>query len=56
MFKMNRSRTLLLLVVVPALFFAESLFAESKIPSLGYTGAPADHGGQNCSTCHTGFP
>ncbi len=54
MFKMSRLRTLLLLVVVPALFFAESLFAESKIPSLGYTGAPTDHGGQNCSTCHTG--
>jgi len=51
---MNRLRTLLLLVVVPALFFAESLFAESKTPSLGYTGAPTDHGGQNCSTCHTG--
>jgi uncharacterized protein (TIGR03437 family) len=56
MFKMTRLRTLLLLVAVPALFLAESLFAETKIPSLGYTGAPADHGGQNCSTCHTGFP
>jgi uncharacterized protein (TIGR03437 family) len=56
MLRMSRLRTLLLLVVVPALFFAESLFAESKIPSLGYTGAPTDHGGQNCSTCHTGLP
>ncbi len=54
MFEMSRLPTLPLLVVVPALFFAESLFAESKIPSLGYTGAPTDHGGQNCSTCHTG--
>lgn len=56
MFEMSRMRTLLLLVVVPALFFAECLFAESKTPSLGYTGAPTDHGGQNCSTCHTGSP
>jgi uncharacterized protein (TIGR03437 family) len=56
MFEMSRLRTLLLPVVVPALFFAESLFAETKTPSLGYTGAPTDHGGQNCSTCHTGNP
>lgn len=56
MFEMSRSRLLPLLVVVPALFFIESLFAESQTPSLGYTGAPTDHGGQNCSTCHTGNP
>lgn len=56
MFEMSRLRTLLLPVVVPALFCAGSLFAETKTPSLGYTGAPADHGGQNCSTCHTGNP
>jgi len=31
-----------------------AVFAESATPSLGYTGAPTDHGGQNCSTCHTG--
>ena len=31
-----------------------SVFAESVSPSIGYTGAPADHGGANCSTCHTG--
>src|ERR1700722_12105394 len=42
------------LIVVPALFFAAGLFADSKTPPLGYTGAPTDHGGQNCSTCHTG--
>jgi uncharacterized protein (TIGR03437 family) len=41
-------RSLLLLAAAPAF-----LFAESKTPSLGYTGAPADHGGQNCSTCHS---
>ncbi|MGA2877662.1 MAG: choice-of-anchor V domain-containing protein [Bryobacteraceae bacterium] len=33
-----------------------AIFAESVTPSLGYTGAPTDHGGQNCSTCHTGNP
>jgi uncharacterized protein (TIGR03437 family) len=27
--------------------------AETKTPSLGYTGAPTDHGGKNCSTCHS---
>jgi uncharacterized protein (TIGR03437 family) len=43
-------RLLLLLAVVPAF-----LFAESKTPSLGYTGAPADHGGQDCSTCHNSY-
>lgn len=32
------------------------LFAESVMPSLGYTGAPADHNGQNCSTCHNTSP
>ena len=31
------------------------VFAESVTPSLGYTGAPSDHGGQNCITCHTGL-
>lgn len=33
-----------------------ALLAETLTPSLGYTGAPTDHGGQNCSTCHTGLP
>jgi uncharacterized protein (TIGR03437 family) len=31
------------------------VFAESPTPSLGYTGAPSDHGGQDCSTCHNSF-
>ncbi len=51
---MSRFVTLPILIVVPALFFAASLFADSKTPPLGYAGAPTDHGGQNCSTCHTG--
>lgn len=51
---MSRLRLLPLLVVIPAFFLAEGLFAESVTPSMGYTGAPTDHGGQNCSTCHTG--
>lgn len=25
------------------------------MPSLGYAGAPTDHGGQNCSTCHNQY-
>ena len=29
--------------------------AESAMPSIGYTGAPADHNGQNCSVCHNSF-
>jgi uncharacterized protein (TIGR03437 family) len=44
-----------LLAAVPAFFLGESLFAESPTPSLGYTGAPTDHGGQDCSTCHNSF-
>lgn len=32
-----------------------AMFAESAMPSLGYTGAPADHTGQNCSVCHSSF-
>jgi uncharacterized protein (TIGR03437 family) len=51
---MRRLRLRWLLIVVPAFLIGESLFAESKTPSLGYTGAPTDHGGQNCSTCHAG--
>lgn len=47
---MIRVRLIALLAVAPPL-----LLAESKIPSLGYTGAPTDHGGQNCSTCHNSF-
>ncbi len=31
-----------------------AIFAEVPTPSIGYTGAPTDHGGQNCSTCHAG--
>ncbi len=34
---------------------APALFGESKMPAIGYTGAPADHNGQNCSTCHNSF-
>lgn len=50
MFKMRLLRLLPLLVIAPAI-----MFAESKTPSLGYTGAPSDHGGQDCSTCHNSF-
>jgi uncharacterized protein (TIGR03437 family) len=32
-----------------------AVFAESATPSLGYTGAPTDHGGQDCSVCHNSY-
>ncbi len=37
-------------VLLPSLVVAESV-----TPSIGYTGAPADHGGANCSTCHNSY-
>jgi uncharacterized protein (TIGR03437 family) len=46
---MSRLALLALFVLAPA-----AVFAESAMPSIGYAGAPTDHGGQNCSTCHTG--
>jgi uncharacterized protein (TIGR03437 family) len=36
-------------------FLPVAILAESKTPSIGYTGAPADHAGQDCSTCHNSF-
>jgi uncharacterized protein (TIGR03437 family) len=48
---MNRLASVALLVFVPA-----AVFAESNTPSIGYSGAPTDHGGQNCRTCHSSFP
>ena len=47
---MSRLFPLILLAVAPA-----TMLAESVMPSIGYTGAPADHNGQNCSTCHNSF-
>jgi uncharacterized protein (TIGR03437 family) len=44
---MNRILLLAMFSATPA------LLAESAMPSLGYTGAPADHNGQDCSTCHS---
>lgn len=55
MSQMRLLRLLPLLVVAPALLLTENLLAESKTPSLGFTGAPADHGGQDCSTCHNSY-
>lgn len=37
------------------LLLPTAIFAESVMPSLGYTGAPTDHGGQDCSTCHNTY-
>jgi uncharacterized protein (TIGR03437 family) len=50
LFPMTRLVPLALFALLPALSFAES-----ATPSLGYTGAPTDHGGQDCSTCHNSF-
>jgi uncharacterized protein (TIGR03437 family) len=49
---MGMRRTLLL-----TLLFAGpvAVLAESAMPSIGYTGAPTDHNGQDCSTCHNSF-
>ena len=43
-----------LLVLLPMALAPTALLAESSMPSLGYTGAPADHNGGNCSSCHSG--
>lgn len=47
---MNRLAIFVLLASAPAAVFGES----GPLVSIGFTGAPADHGGQNCITCHTG--
>jgi uncharacterized protein (TIGR03437 family) len=47
---MARLTLLPLFVLLPAVVVAESL-----TPSIGYTGAPADHSGANCSTCHNTY-
>ncbi len=47
---MRRTLFVSLLLAAPAL-----LLAESAMPSIGYTGAPTDHNGQNCSVCHTTY-
>ena len=44
----------------PLVLFALALapavvLAESVMPSIGFTGAPTDHNGQNCSVCHSSF-
>ncbi|HEV2687695.1 MAG TPA: choice-of-anchor V domain-containing protein [Bryobacteraceae bacterium] len=48
---MNRALFLLLLVLFPLV-----LVAERATPSIGFAGAPTDHGGQTCVTCHNSFP
>lgn len=47
---MSRIILFSLLLAVPA-----ALLAESAKPSIGYTGAPTDHNGQDCSTCHSTY-
>jgi uncharacterized protein (TIGR03437 family) len=47
---MTRLGYILLIGLAPA-----AVFAESVTPSIGYAGAPTDHGGQDCSACHNSF-
>jgi uncharacterized protein (TIGR03437 family) len=47
---MNRIFPLFLITLAPTVVLAESV-----MPSIGYTGAPSDHNGQNCSVCHSSF-
>jgi uncharacterized protein (TIGR03437 family) len=47
---MTRLALIALFVLVPAVVVAESV-----TPSIGYTGAPADHNGADCSTCHNTY-
>jgi len=47
---MRRTLFVSLLLAAPAV-----LLAESAMPSIGYSGAPTDHNGQNCSVCHTTY-
>src|SRR5579864_3554412 len=47
---MSRIFLVTLLLAAPVV-----LLAESATPSIGYTVAPTDHGGQDCSTCHNSF-
>lgn len=43
------------LIAIVAVFAPAVVFAEIATPRLGYTGAPSDHGGKDCSTCHNSF-
>jgi uncharacterized protein (TIGR03437 family) len=47
---MNRSVLLCLFLACPLV-----LFAERATPSIGFAGAPTDHGGQTCVSCHNSF-
>src|SRR5579871_5182757 len=42
-------------LLLASFFMIAALEAESVKPSIGYTGAPADHHGQDCSVCHNSF-
>ena len=44
------SLLLVLFSLAPAVVLAESV-----MPSIGFTGSPTDHNGQNCSVCHNSF-
>ncbi len=47
---MKRLVSIALFALIPA-----AAVAESVMPSIGYTGAPTDHDGQDCSICHNSF-
>src|SRR5579859_1683772 len=46
----RNARWIAVFALLPAAVLAESL-----TPSIGYSGAPSDHGGRNCSACHNSF-
>jgi uncharacterized protein (TIGR03437 family) len=50
---MNGMKSSILLALL--LFIPAGVFAESVTPSIGYTGAPTDHSGQDCSVCHNTY-
>jgi uncharacterized protein (TIGR03437 family) len=43
------------LATLACLLFPAAVLAETVSPSIGYTGAPTDHSGADCSTCHNTY-
>src|SRR5271165_1428313 len=44
-----------LLAMAPVALLAESASSPTTPLSIGYTGAPSQHGGRDCSACHNSF-
>src|SRR5215469_15568275 len=52
--KLIQASLTLVLVTAPSALMAEVGAGEMQV-SIGYTGAPTDHGAKDCSTCHNSF-